>query len=199
MKRLIDVLGAASGLLLLSPIIILLCILVRIKLGSPIFFRQERPGLQGTPFRMIKFRTMTDATDSSGKLLPDSARLTKFGKQLRSTSLDEFPELWNVLRGDMSLVGPRPLLMTYLDRYSPEQSRRHEVRPGLTGWAQVNGRNDTSWEERLHLDTWYVENRNLLLDLRIIGKTILTVVKRDGISHSEHATMPEFGVDENKD
>jgi sugar transferase EpsL len=199
MKRLLDIAGSTCGLIVLSPIIMTACILVRIKLGSPILFRQERPGLNGTPFRMAKFRTMTDEKDTCGKFLSDEIRLTQFGRWLRSTSLDELPELWNVLRGDMSLVGPRPLLMTYLDRYTPEQARRHNVRPGLTGWAQVNGRNATSWDERLKMDTWYVDNRNTLLDLRIVGKTILTVVRRDGISHTEHATMPEFGIDEKTD
>jgi len=199
MKRLLDITAALLALLTFGPVIIALCIAVRLKLGSPIFFLQERPGLNQKIFRMAKFRTMTDQQDSKGNLLSDKIRLTKFGEWLRSTSLDELPELVNILKGEMSLVGPRPLLVSYLDRYSPEQARRHEVRPGLTGWAQVNGRNTTSWEDRFSLDVWYVDNRNFLLDLKIIFRTMRIVIKRDGISHSEHATMPEFGIEEPED
>ncbi|RAR27439.1 sugar transferase [Pseudomonas sp. MDMC224] len=171
--------------------------LVRRNLGSPIFFTQMRPGLGGKPFVMYKFRTMSDARDSEGKLLPDDQRLTRFGKFLRSTSLDELPELWNVIKGEMSLVGPRPLLMKYLELYTPEQARRHEVKPGITGWAQVNGRNALTWEEKFKLDVWYVDNWTLTLDLRILWLTILKVVRRDGISAAGHATMPEFRGSQN--
>lgn len=169
-----------------------LAAVVRLKLGSPVLFSQVRPGLHGHPFRLIKFRTMTDARDESGRVLPDAERLTGFGRMLRASSLDELPELWNVLRGEMSLVGPRPLLMQYLDRYTPRQARRMEVRPGITGWAQVNGRNALSWEERFELDVWYVDNRSLLLDLKILALTALSVVRREGVSAQGHATMPEF-------
>jgi|TARA_R100000656_G_scaffold53660_2_gene42386 sugar transferase EpsL len=192
MKRAMDLVGALAALVLLSPVVAVLCILVRSKLGSPIFFRQVRPGIEGRPFNMVKFRTMTDERGSDGELLPDHQRLTPLGAWLRSTSLDELPELFNVLKGDMSLVGPRPLLMDYLSLYSPRQARRHEVRPGITGWAQINGRNALSWEEKFELDVWYVDNRSLWLDIKILFKTVLQVLKRDGISHGEEATMPRF-------
>lgn len=196
MKRLFDIVGASVGLVFLSPCYILLFVLVIAKLGSPVIFKQRRPGLHGCTFTIYKFRTMTNECDAEGNLLPDEERLTPFGQFLRSTSLDELPELWNVLRGDMSLVGPRPLRVQYLDRYSPEQARRHEVRPGITGWAQVNGRNTTSWSKRFELDVWYVENHSLLLDLQIIVRTLVKVFNRDGITADGHATMPEFMGDE---
>ncbi|MFT0138663.1 sugar transferase [Alcanivoracaceae bacterium MT1] len=200
MKRLMDILGSFFGLVLLSPVLIVVSILVRLKLGSPILFQQVRPGLGGKPFNMMKFRTMTDERDASGELLSDDVRLTKFGSFLRSTSLDELPELINVLKGDMSLVGPRPLLMEYLPLYSERQYRRHEVRPGITGWAQINGRNALSWDEKFELDVWYVENRSLWLDIKILFLTVLKVVKRDGISHGGEATMPKFtGSDDSKE
>lgn len=192
MKRLIDIVGAATGLLLLSPLILLCAIAVARSMGRPVLFRQQRSGRGGKPFGMIKFRTMSDARDADGRLLPDGERLTRVGRLLRSTSLDELPELWNVLVGDMSLVGPRPLLMVYLDRYSPEQARRHEVKPGLSGWAQVNGRNAISWDEKFALDTWYVDNQSLWLDLKIIYRTVTQVVRRKDINSAEAATMPEF-------
>ncbi|HMY81583.1 MAG TPA: sugar transferase, partial [Agitococcus sp.] len=172
--------------------IIVVAILVNSKLGSPIFFKQIRPGLGGKPFKMVKFRTMLDAVDSQGNPLPDEVRLTDFGKFLRSTSLDELPELWNVLKGDMSLVGPRPLLMEYLPLYSADQARRHEVRPGVTGWAQINGRNAISWEQKFELDTWYVDNQSLWLDIKILFLTVWKVVHRDGISAAGEATMTRF-------
>jgi lipopolysaccharide/colanic/teichoic acid biosynthesis glycosyltransferase len=165
---------------------------VRSKLGAPVFFRQQRPGLHGKPFMMVKFRTMTDAHDAAGNLLPDADRLPAFGRFLRSSSLDELPELWNVVRGDMSLVGPRPLLMRYLPLYTPEQARRHAVRPGVTGWAQVNGRNAISWEQKFALDVWYVDHLTLWLDLRILGMTVGKIFKREGISQAGQATMEEF-------
>jgi sugar transferase EpsL len=191
-KRPFDLVLALPALVLLSPVIAVLAVLVRVKLGAPVFFRQQRPGLNGKPFFMVKFRTMTDARDASGALLPDADRLTSFGRFLRSSSLDELPELWNVVAGDMSLVGPRPLLMHYLDRYTPEQARRHEVRPGVTGWAQVNGRNAISWEEKFALDVWYVDHLSLWLDLKIIGMTVGKIVRREGISQAGQATMEEF-------
>ena len=191
-KRLMDIIGALSGLLVLGPVILLLAVLVRVKLGSPVLFRQARPGMSGSAFEMAKFRTMTDAKDASGELLPDADRLTGFGQFLRSSSLDELPELWNVLKGDMSLVGPRPLLMEYLPLYSERQARRHEVRPGITGWAQVNGRNALSWDEKFELDVWYVENRTLWLDIKILFLTVLKVLKRDDISEPGAATMSRF-------
>jgi len=191
-KRVLDVAAAGVGLLLLSPLIAAVALAVRVNLGAPVFFRQARPGLHGRPFRLVKFRTMRDATGPDGTPLPDEARLTRFGRFLRASSLDEFPELWNVLRGDMSLVGPRPLLTEYLPLYSPRHARRHEVRPGLTGWAQVNGRNALTWEARLELDVWYVEHRSLALDLRILLRTVATVLRRRGISHAGHATMERF-------
>lgn len=192
MKRAMDLVGALAALVLLSPIVVVLCILVRSKLGSPVFFRQVRPGIEGRPFKMVKFRTMTDERGPDGALLPDDQRLTALGAWLRSTSLDELPELFNVLKGDMSLVGPRPLLMDYLSLYNDRQARRHEVRPGITGWAQINGRNALSWEEKFELDVWYVDNRSLWLDIKILFKTVMQVLKRDGISHGEEATMPRF-------
>lgn len=192
LKRNFDVFASAFGLLLLSPVIAIVAWQIRNKLGSPVLFRQIRPGLNGKSFEMIKFRTMRDAVDSKGNSLPDSERMTPFGSFLRSSSLDELPELWNVLKGDMSLVGPRPLLMEYLPLYSPEQYRRHEVRPGITGWAQVNGRNALSWEEKFKLDVWYVDNRSFWLDLKIIFLTIKKVLVRDGISADGEATMSKF-------
>ncbi len=192
MKRLLDIVVSSFALALLSPLLVILSFLIRRRLGSPILFRQIRPGKDGKPFEMLKFRSMTGARAADGALLPDAERLTPFGQFLRSTSLDELPELWNVLKGDMSLVGPRPLLMEYLPLYSPEQARRHEVRPGVTGWAQVNGRNALSWEEKFALDIWYVDNRSLWLDLKIIVATIGRVVKRSGISADGEATMSRF-------
>jgi len=192
MKRIFDSLGATIGLTLLSPVLLILVILIRRQMGSPVLFRQTRPGKDGKPFEMMKFRTMRDARGPDGELLPDTARLTALGQTLRSSSLDELPELWNVLKGDMSLVGPRPLLMEYLPLYSPEQARRHDVRPGITGWAQINGRNAISWDEKFALDIWYVDNRSLWLDLRIIWLTIRKVMKREGISAAGEATMPKF-------
>ncbi len=191
-KRLFDIVASALGLLLLSIVIAVVAWKIRRKLGSPVLFRQVRPGLDGKPFEMIKFRTMRDAVDAQGNSLPDSERMTPFGSFLRASSLDELPELWNVLKGDMSLVGPRPLLMEYLPLYSPEQYRRHEVRPGVTGWAQINGRNALSWEEKFNLDVWYVDNRSLSLDLKILFLTIKKVVVRDGISAEGEVTMPKF-------
>ncbi|MBJ6611279.1 MAG: sugar transferase [Candidatus Thiothrix moscowensis] len=192
MKHFTDFTAAFLALLLLSPLLLILMVLVRLKLGSPIFFTQVRPGLHGKPFKMIKFRTMTDARDTDGNLLPDNIRLTAFGRFLRSTSLDELPELWNVLKGDMSLVGPRPLLMEYLPHYTPEQALRHEARPGITGWAQINGRNAISWEEKFRLDVWYVDNQSFWLDLKILALTIKKVFMREGISAEGEATMPKF-------
>jgi sugar transferase EpsL len=191
-KRTLDVTASSLMLVILSPLLALLWVLVRVKLGSPVLFRQLRPGRFGVPFNICKLRTMTGARDANGETMPDSARLTKFGEFLRRTSLDELPELWNVLRGDMSLVGPRPLLLAYLDRYTPEQMRRHEVMPGITGWAQINGRNELSWPEKFDLDLWYVDHWSLKLDFYILGKTLWQVVKRDGISQPGHATMTEF-------
>lgn len=192
MKRTIDVLAAVTGLLLLSPVFLIVSLLVTADLGRPVLFAQLRPGKDGKLFRMYKFRTMRDVVDADGRQLSDLERLTKLGRLLRSTSLDELPELINVLLGPMSLVGPRPLLPQYLDRYTPEQARRHEVKPGITGWAQVNGRNALTWEEKFQLDVWYVDNRSLWLDMRILLMTIVRVLKRDGISSDGHATMPEF-------
>lgn len=192
MKRIIDVFVSTVALVLFSPVLLILFIQVRRKLGSPALFRQKRPGLKGEEFEMVKFRTMTDARDENGELLPDEERTHTFGTWLRSTSLDELPELWNVICGKMSLVGPRPLLTEYLPLYSERQARRHEVRPGLTGWAQVNGRNSSSWKERLEMDAWYVENRSLWLDFRILWMTVSKVLKRDGVSAEGHVTMPKF-------
>lgn len=187
-----DVLAAGAVLFFLGLPLALLGLMVRRKLGSPVLFRQVRPGLHGRPFMMVKFRTMTDERGVDDELLPDAQRLTAFGRFLRATSLDELPELWNVLRGEMSLVGPRPLLMEYLPLYSPDQARRHEVRPGITGWAQVNGRNALSWEDRFKLDVWYVDHRSLWLDLRILWLTVRKVIVREGISAEGEATMPRF-------
>jgi len=191
-KRFFDLALIIPGFLLISPLLSILAILVRFKLGSPVLFCQERPGLHGQPFNIYKFRTMTDKRDGDGRLLPDGDRLTRLGRFFRATSLDELPELWNVLKSDMSIVGPRPLLMQYLERYTPEQARRHEVKPGVTGWAQVNGRNALSWEEKFEMDVWYVDHWSLGLDLKIIGMTVLKVLKREGISAEGEATMSEF-------
>jgi lipopolysaccharide/colanic/teichoic acid biosynthesis glycosyltransferase len=192
LKRAIDVVVAAVGLVVLSPVLAVLAVLVRVRLGSPVLFRQERAGLHGQPFTLAKLRTMTDERGAGGELLPDAERLTPFGAFLRSTSLDELPELVHVLRGEMSLVGPRPLPSAYLDRYSARQARRHEVRPGITGWAQVNGRNTAGWPERLEMDVWYVEHRSLLLDLKILWRTLRVVVAREGVAEDGHVTMTEF-------
>jgi lipopolysaccharide/colanic/teichoic acid biosynthesis glycosyltransferase len=191
-KRLLDLVLSIISLFLLAPFIMLVTFVVWIKLGAPILFSQQRPGLLGKPFTIYKFRTMTDERDDQGRLLPDADRLTAFGNFLRSTSLDELPELFNVLKGDMSLIGPRPLLMEYLPRYTTEQMRRHEVRPGITGWAQVNGRNALKWEEKFQMDVWYVEHCSFWLDLKILWLTFIALVKREGISAQEHATMPKF-------
>jgi len=191
-KRVFDLAAASIALVVFAMPIAVLALVVRIRLGSPVLFRQVRPGLGGRPFEMFKFRTMTDARFPDGSLKPDSERLTDFGCWLRATSLDELPELWNVVRGEMSLVGPRPLLMSYLPVYSPFEARRHEVRPGITGWAQVNGRNAVSWEEKFRLDVWYVDNQSLLLDLRILILTVRTALMREGISAPGAATMPLF-------
>ena len=192
MKRLFDITAALAALLLLALPLALLTWQVRRKLGSPAFFRQVRPGMHGQPFEMVKFRTMTDARGADGALLPDADRLTPFGRFLRASSLDELPELWNVLKGEMSLVGPRPLLMEYLPLYSPQQARRHEVRPGITGWAQVNGRNALGWDEKFKLDVWYVDHRSLWLDIKILWLTVKKVLVREGISAAGEATMPRF-------
>lgn len=191
-KRLIDVSVAALGLLITLPLLVVIALAIRLSLGGPVLFVQSRPGLHARPFRLHKFRTMRDAHDATGRQLADAERLTRLGRFLRATSLDELPELWHVLTGEMSLVGPRPWLMEYLPHYTPEQMRRHEVRPGITGWAQVNGRNSTSWEERLRLDVWYVDHWSVWLDLRILVRTVLTVLRREGISAPGHATMPRF-------
>jgi lipopolysaccharide/colanic/teichoic acid biosynthesis glycosyltransferase len=191
-KRSLDIVIAAAVLIIALPLLLIVALAVRVNLGTPVLFRQRRPGLHGRPFTMVKFRTMRDAVGRDGRPLPDAERLTTFGKLLRSTSLDELPELWNVLRGEMSLVGPRPLLMEYLDRYSPEQARRHEVRPGVTGWAQVHGRNAVSWDERFRLDVWYVEHQSLALDLQILVRTFTTVLRRTGVSAQGEATMSVF-------
>lgn len=192
MKRAVDLVGAALGLVLLSPFLIVGALLVWRRLGRPVFFRQLRPGRDGAPFEMYKLRTMTDERGPDGELLPDDQRMTRVGQWLRATSLDELPELCNVLKGDMSLVGPRPLLLEYLDLYTPEQARRHEVRPGVTGWAQVNGRNATSWDEKLAMDVWYVDHRSLWLDLWILVRTVVNVVTRRGIAADGHVTAPKF-------
>jgi len=192
MKRIFDLVVTFFGLLTLSFLIALIALMVRSKLGSPIFFKQSRPGLNGRIFTILKFRTMTNECDKDDMLLPDEVRLTKFGKFLRSTSLDELPGLWNVLKGDMSLVGPRPLLVEYLPLYSEKQSRRHEVKPGITGWAQVNGRNAISWDEKFDLDVWYVDNQSIWLDIKILWMTVKKVIVRDGISQSNHVTMDKF-------
>ena len=191
-KRLFDMAAAVSALIILSPFFVLIGILVRLKIGSPVLFRQVRPGKDGKPFTIYKFRTMTDERDEDGRLLPDGERLTRLGKFLRKTSMDELPELYNVIKGDMSIVGPRPLLMQYLDRYTPEQARRHEVKPGITGWAQINGRNAISWQDKFKLDVWYVDNWSLWLDLKIIAMTAWKILRREGISQPGEATMEEF-------
>jgi len=191
-KRLFDLAATIPLLLILSPFLLIVALLVRVKLGAPILFRQKRPGLHGKPFLMFKFRTMTDARDKRGNLLSDAERLTPFGRFLRSTSLDELPELFNVLKGEMSLIGPRPLLMQYLDRYTPEQMRRHEARPGITGWAQINGRNAITWEEKFALDVWYVDNFSFFLDLKILLLTVFKILKREGVTQVGHVTMSEF-------
>ena len=191
-KRATDVILAVLAFILLSPVYLTLALLVRAKLGSPVLFRQERPGLNGRPFEMLKFRSMKNAFGLDGQPLADSERLTAFGKTLRSTSLDELPEFWNVLKGDMSLVGPRPLLMEYLPLYSAEQARRHEVRPGITGWAQVNGRNAISWPEKFALDVWYVDNHTIWLDLRILLLTVAKVVRRDGVTAESSVSAEKF-------
>lgn len=192
LKRLLDIIIASIALILLSPLYALVAYKVKKNLGSPVLFRQVRPGLHGKPFEMIKFRTMKDAADEQGNPLPDSERLTPFGQMLRSTSLDEMPELWNVIKGDMSIVGPRPLLMEYLPLYSPKQAKRHDLRPGMTGHAQVNGRNAIGWEEKFKLDTWYVENQSIWLDFKIMFKTVHKVLAKDDISAEGEATMSKF-------
>ena len=192
LKRVLDVVIASTALLLLSPLYLFVAYKVRKNLGSPVLFRQVRPGLHGKPFEMIKFRSMKDAVDENGNPLPDSERLTPFGQMLRSSSLDEMPELWNVIKGEMSIVGPRPLLMEYLPLYNSEQAKRHNVRPGMTGYAQVNGRNAISWEEKFSLDVWYVEHQSFMLDLKIIFLTVLKVFKAEGISASGEATIKKF-------
>ena len=192
MKRLFDIIVSATTLFLLSPIMFIVSRKIAKNLGSPVLFKQDRPGLYGRTFKMIKFRSMRDAVDANGNLLPDSERLTPFGEKLRSSSLDELPGLWNVLKGDMSLVGPRPLLVEYLPLYSDEQSKRHDVRPGITGWAQVNGRNAISWEEKFKLDVWYVENQSFWLDLKILFLTVKKVFVKEGISADGEATMSKF-------
>jgi sugar transferase EpsL len=191
-KRLVDVVAAGAGLIILSPVIAAVALLIKAKLGSPVLFKQERPGFEGRPFTLIKFRTMLDARDTDGAHRPDAERMTAFGRWLRSSSVDELPELWNVLTGEMSLVGPRPLLMHYLPLYSPEQTRRHDVPPGITGWAQINGRNAISWEEKFALDVWYVDNWSLAFDAKILLASLVSVFSRRGISAEGAATMPEF-------
>jgi lipopolysaccharide/colanic/teichoic acid biosynthesis glycosyltransferase len=191
-KRLLDILVAGAALVLLSPLLLAVALAVRVAMGSPILFRQLRPGLHGEPFELVKFRTMRGSTSAEAAVAEDERRLTPLGRFLRASSLDELPELWNVLKGEMSLIGPRPLLMRYLPLYTPEQARRHEVRPGLTGWAQINGRNALSWEEKFALDLWYVDNRSLLLDLRILLLTVWRVLRPSGIAAQGSATMPEF-------
>lgn len=191
-KRLFDIVASAAGLIILSPVLLVLAYLIRKNLGSPIFFTQTRPGKDGKPFEMVKFRSMRDAFDADGNPLPDSERLTPFGKKLRATSLDELPELWNVLKGDMSLVGPRPLLMKYLPLYNDFQYRRHEMKPGITGWAQVNGRNAISWDEKFAYDVWYVDNQSFWLDIKILLLTVKKVFVREGINAGDDVTMPTF-------
>lgn len=192
MKRCFDFLIALLFLILCWPLLVILAFLIRIKLGSPVLFKQERPGLHSRPFTLYKFRTMTNACKANGELLPDELRLTPFGRFLRKLSLDELPQLFNVLKGDLSLVGPRPLLMEYLPLYTLEQARRHNVKPGITGWAQVNGRNAIGWEQKFALDVWYVDNQSFWLDLKILWLTVLKVLKREGISQQGHATMEKF-------
>lgn len=192
MKRGFDIVVSLLALCFFAPLLLIITLIIRLVLGAPVFFTQVRPGLHGQPFTMFKFRTMRDVKNAAGQPLPDAQRLTAWGRFLRSTSLDELPELWNVLKGDMSLVGPRPLLMEYLPLYSKEQARRHEVRPGITGWAQVNGRNALSWEEKFKLDLWYVDNQSMALDLKILWLTIKAVLGREGINAAGEATMPKF-------
>ena len=192
MKRIFDFTVALIGLLCIWPLLLIVAIFIYIKLGSPVVFTQQRPGLHGKPFCIYKFRTMTDERDVSGKLLPDDVRLTSFGKLLRKLSIDELPQLFNVLKGELSLVGPRPLLMEYLPLYSPQQARRHEVMPGITGWAQVNGRNAISWEDKFELDIWYVDHQSFWLDMKILWMTAMKVMKREGVSQKGHVTMEEF-------
>ena len=192
LKRAFDIAASTSALVVLSPVLAITAYKVKKELGSPVLFRQIRPGLHGKPFEMVKFRTMKDATDKEGNALPNSERLTEFGKKLRASSIDELPELWNVLKGDMSLVGPRPLLMEYLPLYNAEQAKRHNVRPGVTGYAQVNGRNSLSWEDKFKLDIWYVEHQTFLLDMKILLKTVKKVIIKDGINQSEEVTMTRF-------
>lgn len=192
LKRAFDIAASTSALVVLSPVLAITAYKVKKEMGSPVLFRQVRPGLHGKPFEMVKFRTMKDVTDEEGNALPNSERLTEFGKKLRASSLDELPELWNVLKGDMSLVGPRPLLMEYLPLYNAEQAKRHNVRPGVTGYAQVNGRNSLSWEDKFKLDTWYVEHQSFLLDLKILLKTVKKVIIKEGINQSEEVTMTRF-------
>jgi sugar transferase EpsL len=191
-KRCFDLVLAVPACVLLSPVYLIIVVVIRCTIGKPFLFTQTRPGKHGKPFKIYKYRTMTDARDREGNLLPDEQRLTRLGRFLRATSLDELPELINIIKGDMSLVGPRPLLMQYLERYTPEQMRRHQVRPGLTGWAQVNGRNAISWEQKFKLDVWYVDNQSLWLDLKILAITVWKVLKREGISAEGEATMGEF-------
>jgi lipopolysaccharide/colanic/teichoic acid biosynthesis glycosyltransferase len=191
-KRIFDIVGSSVALVLTSPLMILVAALVRAKMGSPVLYRQQRAGFQGKPFLLFKFRTMKISHHPDGTIPSDEERITGLGRFLRSSSLDELPELWNVLRGEMSLVGPRPLLMEYLERYNPEQIKRHDVKPGITGWAQIHGRNALTWEEKFQLDVWYVHNWNLYLDLKILCRTILKILKKEGISAEGHATMPEF-------
>lgn len=192
LKRTFDFIASLLGLIILSPVLFIVSGMVRIKLGSPVLFRQVRPGINGKPFKMMKFRTMTNEKDANGNLLPNEERMTQFGSFLRSASLDELPELINVLKGEMSLVGPRPLLMDYIPYFTKEQKRRHELKPGITGWAQVNGRNAIGWEKKLELDIWYVENRSLWLDLKILYTTVKKVIIRDGITHEGNMSMPRF-------
>ncbi|ELB2160780.1 sugar transferase [Vibrio parahaemolyticus] len=198
MKRVFDFTASLCGLILLSPIIALVAWKIRKNLGSPVLFRQTRPGLHGKPFEMVKFRTMKDAVDSQGNPLPDSERMTPFGDKLRNSSLDELPELWNVLKGDMSLVGPRPLLMQYLPLYNQDQARRHDVRPGVTGWAQINGRNAINWEDKFKLDVWYVDNRSFWLDIKILFLTVKKVFVKEGISAEGHVTTEYFKGNESE-
>lgn len=199
LKRLLDIIASALGLIVLSPVFLVLIYLIRKNLGSPVFFTQTRPGMNGKPFKMVKFRSMRDATDSDGHPLPDSERLTPFGRKLRSTSFDELPELWNVLKGEMSLIGPRPLLMEYLPLYNAFQYRRHEMRPGITGWAQVNGRNAISWNEKFQLDVWYIDNHSFWLDLKILLLTVKKVFVREGISAEGEATTTKFTGNEDNE
>lgn len=193
MKRVFDIVVSSAGLTVLWPVMLVIAIQVRRKLGAPVLFRQARPGLHGEPFEIVKFRTMRALLEDEAKAMSDSQRLTDFGRFLRRASLDELPELWNVLKGDMSIIGPRPLLMSYLDKYTPGQMRRHEARPGITGWAQVSGRNAISWEQKFACDVWYVDNASFWLDMRILCKTVSMVARRSGINQPGHATMPEFG------